>query len=90
MKNKKTPNFAISSLRQLTQVADKPYLKWWNSTASMLHADTTLMKYYQSLNSRYKMSVIPFHVTDLFLYLLKTSGFLFSGSLEKNQWHKMS
>ena len=33
----------------------------------------------------------PFHVTSLFLYLLKTSGFLmFSRGIERAQWHEMS
>ena len=30
-----------------------------------------------------------FYTTGLFLYPLKTSGFLFSGGVERDQWHEM-
>ena len=34
--------------------------------------------------------VKPFHTIGLFLYLLKTTGFLmFSGGIEKDQLHRM-
>ena len=31
----------------------------------------------------------PFHVTDLFLYPLKTSENLFSGAIKRGQWYEM-
>ena len=35
-------------------------------------------------------SFSPFDATDLFRYLLKTSGFLmFSGGIERDQWHEL-
>ena len=48
------------------------------------------------LSSLVKLSIIytilkPFRSTDLFLYPLKTSEnflFMFSGSIEKDQWHE--
>ena len=33
--------------------------------------------------------VNPIHATGLFLYLLKTFGFLFSGGIKRDQWHEI-
>ena len=46
---------------------------------------------FSSLYDEQIYSSNPFHATCLFLYLLKTSGFLmFSGGVEREQWHKMA
>ena len=34
-------------------------------------------------------SLYPFHATGLLLYLLKTRANVFSGGIERNQWHEM-
>ena len=57
----------------------------YNCTKGVKHS---VAKY--SVHGANKCRINPFHATGLFLYPLKTRGFLkFSGGTERDRWHEL-